>query len=222
MPNLIHQQNNTASRVRAFNARRRPQFSQRGVVLIIALIVLAAMTLAGVALVRSVDTANLVAGNIAFKQGTLQEGNAVMETAVQKFNLGNVMNATEETTWTSLPAQNYSAIVLPANEKGIATALVNAATDFDINPNYQIKKAIDPLSKNASRFLIERLCLDPGEPLADTCRFDPTGRAGAIDQRQSGLTNYAPMYRITVRVDGPNNTVSYTQAIISPSTSPGQ
>lgn len=222
MLNLNCQKNNTANQFRALGARRGPKAPQRGVVLIIALIVLAAMTLAGVALVRSVDTANLVAGNIAFKQGTLQEGNAGMEAAIQRFNLGGLMSTTEETPWNNLPAQNYSAVVLLANEKGIPTVLVNATTDFDTNPNYQIKKTKDALTQNFTRFVVERLCQDPGEPLADTCRFDPTGRAGAIDQRQSGLTNYAPMYRITVRVDGPSNTVSYTQAIISPSTSPGQ
>ena len=44
---------------------------QRGVVLFIALIVMVAMSLAAIALFRSVDTANLVAGNQAFKQGAL-------------------------------------------------------------------------------------------------------------------------------------------------------
>jgi Tfp pilus assembly protein PilX len=43
----------------------------RGAVLFIALIVLVAMTLAGIAIMRSVDTATLIAGNLAFKQGTV-------------------------------------------------------------------------------------------------------------------------------------------------------
>ena len=40
---------------------------QRGTMLIIALIVLVAMTLAGIATMRSVDTATVMAGNIAFR-----------------------------------------------------------------------------------------------------------------------------------------------------------
>ena len=44
---------------------------QRGVVLFIALIALVAMSLAAVALVRSVDTATIIAGNLAFKQSEL-------------------------------------------------------------------------------------------------------------------------------------------------------
>ena len=55
---------------------------QRGVVLFISLIVLVAMTLAGVALVRSVDTTNLIAGNLAFKQGATLSGDAAIETEI--------------------------------------------------------------------------------------------------------------------------------------------
>src|SRR5262245_52947646 len=51
--------------------RRAAPRAQRGTMLIIALIVLVALTLAGVAMMRSVDTASIVAGNIAFKQSTI-------------------------------------------------------------------------------------------------------------------------------------------------------
>ena len=44
---------------------------ERGLVLFIALIVLVAMSLAGVALMRSVDTGTVVAGNMAFKQAAI-------------------------------------------------------------------------------------------------------------------------------------------------------
>ena len=47
---------------------------QKGAVLFIALIVLVAMSLAGIALIRSVDTTNLIAGNLAFKQGATLGG----------------------------------------------------------------------------------------------------------------------------------------------------
>src|SRR5437879_8142407 len=46
---------------------------QRGVTLFIALIVLVAMTMAAVAMMRPVDTATVVAGNIGFRQSA---GNA--------------------------------------------------------------------------------------------------------------------------------------------------
>jgi len=42
---------------------------EQGVILFVALIVLVAMSLAGIALMRSVDTSVLVAGNLAYRQG---------------------------------------------------------------------------------------------------------------------------------------------------------
>src|SRR4051812_32753519 len=67
------------------HARMRPQSRlprrQDGVVLFIALIVLVAMTLAGIAMIRSVDTALGIAGNMAFKQATLQGTDRGIKTA---------------------------------------------------------------------------------------------------------------------------------------------
>ena len=51
--------------------RSMPMHSkQRGMVLLLTLIILVAMTLAGIGMMRSVDTATVVAGNLAFKQAT--------------------------------------------------------------------------------------------------------------------------------------------------------
>src|SRR6185295_17298658 len=60
---------------------RAPRNAQRGVVLFIALIVLVAMTLAGIAMMRSVDTNNLIAGNLAFKNAASSAGDAAIEVA---------------------------------------------------------------------------------------------------------------------------------------------
>ncbi len=56
---------------------------QKGVVLFIALIVLVAMSLAGIGMLRSVDTGNLISGNLAFKQATLNAIDLGLETGFQ-------------------------------------------------------------------------------------------------------------------------------------------
>ncbi len=61
---------------RAYHAR------QKGVVLLITLIMLVAMTLAAIALMRSVDTSNLVAGNMAFEQSSLNVADLGTEQAI--------------------------------------------------------------------------------------------------------------------------------------------
>src|SRR6266446_10692864 len=59
---------------RSFSRRARSlqlRARQGGTILIIALIVLVAMTLAGIATMRSVDTATITAGNIGLRQSAL-------------------------------------------------------------------------------------------------------------------------------------------------------
>lgn len=60
-----------------FNGRKiiTPR-SQRGVILLIALIMLVAMTLAGIGMMRSIDTGSLVAGNMAFQRSTMDASDA--------------------------------------------------------------------------------------------------------------------------------------------------
>jgi hypothetical protein len=56
-------------------SRRLPaRRAQSGVALIMVLIMLTAMAIAGVALVRVVDSANVISGNFAFRQSTLEHG----------------------------------------------------------------------------------------------------------------------------------------------------
>jgi Tfp pilus assembly protein PilX len=55
---------------------------QRGVVLFFALISLLAIMLAAVALIRSVDTSTMIAGNLAFKQAATTSGDAGTEAAI--------------------------------------------------------------------------------------------------------------------------------------------
>ena len=93
--------------------RYSPQMprGQQGVVLFIALIVLVAMTLAGIGMVRSIDTGNLIAGNLAFKQATLQASDSGIETGYQ-WLLAN----TGGTTLNNTDAANGYYSAPPAND----------------------------------------------------------------------------------------------------------
>jgi len=69
------------TRIRHARRRLPTPRSQRGTMLIIALIVLVAMTLAGIATMRSVDTATVMAGNIAFRQSALNAADQGVQAA---------------------------------------------------------------------------------------------------------------------------------------------
>lgn len=179
--------------------------SQRGVVLFIALIVLVAMSLAGIALVRSVDTVTVVAGNLAFKQSALQEADMGMEEAVAVLN-GLAVRTLDNT------GQNFYATPQPVtNNFGIPDALYSL---------YAPTSAQNTSTGNTRRYLIERMCEKTGAfsgAGAVNCSMisNPGARGGtAIGGNQGGIGDSKPYYRLTVRVDGPRNTVTYTQAMV--------
>ncbi len=65
-------------------------------------------------------------------------------------------------------------------------------------------------------YVIERMCVQPGTPLVDNCDLmPPKQQPGQTTNKDSAVTlGRVPFYRVTVRVDGPQNTVSFVQAIL--------
>ncbi len=78
---------------------------QRGVILFVALIVLVAMSLTGIALIRSVHTNLLVAGNLAFRQGATSAADWGVEAA--RTYLKTTITANKAALDADNPAQAY-------------------------------------------------------------------------------------------------------------------
>lgn len=199
-----------------------PAGTQKGMVLFIALIVLVAMTLAGIALVRSVDTANVIAGNLAFKQATLQAADLGVEAAVTALptiiagsvdtNLTPAASSTNPNYWYYASRRETDAYGVPTQkESGAAGAA--AAIDWSQVP------IVQTLSGNSVQIVIDRLCRGP-TPVADllaSC-FAESGVGGSGSQKAGASIFSATSivyYRLTARVAGPRNTVSMVQAILS-------
>lgn len=88
---------------------------QRGVVLLIALIVLVAMTLAGIAMMRSVDTGVVITGNMAFKQSTINAGDVGLDAAYTA--LTSISQSTA-----NVPVLNYTTNSVPSGGCGTVTS----------------------------------------------------------------------------------------------------
>lgn len=208
-------------------ARRRPPRAaasrQRGMVLFIALIVLVAMTLAGIALIRSVDTANVIAGNLAFKQATLQAGDLGVEAAVNALptiiagsvdtDLTPASSSTNPNYWYYASRRTTDAYGVPTQQQYGAAG---AATAIDWN---QVPTA-STTAGNTVQIVIDRLCQGP-PPVIDitgNCFADAAAGGGSGSQK-AGATVFAGAatvyYRLTARISGPRNTVSMVQAILS-------
>lgn len=197
---------------RPWGVTGRAKAGQRGVVLFIALIVMVALSLAGIALVRSVDTATAVVGNLAFSQASVLPANMAVEEAVSVlFEKELVTNLN-----VNQADQNYYATRQDNEDsRGVPEVLVTKTKATSL------ARKLDGGNGNEIRYVIERLCAK-GIP-ATPSRADLVQYCDMLPPKPSGTTSMEtdkielpriPLYRLTVRVDGPQNTVSFMQAML--------
>ena len=180
---------------------RATRVAQRGVVLFIALIVLVAMTLAGLAMMRSVDTNNLIAGNLAFKNATASAGDAAIEAA-------RVWMMSKTPGELEADQAGYFANWQPNFDPKTFNWLANGTllgTDSYGNTIY---------------YVTHRMCNESAKSIdATDCTKVSTVSVGST--KGGGSYGNSPLagtslvfFRITTRIQGPKWTVSYLQAFV--------
>lgn len=187
---------------------------QRGAAMLFALILLVALTLAGIALTRSVSTTNIIAGNMAFQQAATHAADVGIERAIvwlEANNSGTTLHASA----LSGPAMRYAALRLdPATN----VSWDKFWTDT-LAGNGSVNTLPTDAAGNTVSFVIQRLCSAEGVPNASGCATSPIDIDGeGNSKRPDGHAFSAPKqvyYRITARVSGPRNTLSYVQAVVS-------
>lgn len=193
----------------------RSSHRQRGIVMWVALVVLIVMSLAGIAMLRQMGSGISVAGNVAFKQNATSTADVGTEAARRWYiTSGANLNIDQ-------PAQGYY-----ATWSGPWGSSVDP-TQFTWAPGVNSASvtvgagAADIGGGNTSQYIIQRLCRDPGSVQAPTqvCSDleDDTSRGrGSLDYSSPPTTpSLKPYYRVTTRVAGPRNTVSFTQVILN-------
>lgn len=194
--------------------------AQRGVILVIALIVLVAMSLAAIALTRSVDVGTIGAGNLAFKQSALSATDRGITMAFNKFVAPSATCTAADCgalTGVSADANStthayFATIQATDAATGIPTALQNTATFDAAYPS-----AVVALGTGETvRYLIDRQCTRVGIPDQAFCNFAGTPVPTTGTWRGARLGSTVPLFRISVRVDGPKNTTSFTQVVLRP------
>ncbi len=212
---------------------------QRGVVLFFALVALVAMSLAAVALIRSVDTATLIAGNLALKQSGNESGDRGIEAAstwlstIQNNNAGlnvlkdpthpfNVTCLATRAAATANATDPGCAAIVPGYHSSINPAL-NLLDNATWNSDNSVSAGTDA-SGNEVRYIIQRVCRLPnlpvetagclfgGMPAVDTSGMEVKTPQQICEGPGCPLVGQSPQNRITARAVGPKNTVSYVQA----------
>lgn len=201
-------------------------FRQRGVVLFFALIALVVMSLAAVALIRSVDTSTMIAGNLAFKQSATASGDSGVERAIAALagdqlamvTAGNnVLNNNTNIFNTDSPSTGYYSSYDPS-------VILTGSTVWDAIDQSQVPEIVDQ-SGNRIRYVIQRMCRVANQfPLINNCLFSaaPEDINGMSTPLPSDICvgagcpaqGQSPEYSITSRTIGPGNTISYVQAFV--------
>lgn len=204
--------------------RRPPRSAQRGAVLFIALIVLVAMSLAGIALMRSVDTGTIIAGNLAFRQTAMHVGDIGIESARSWLRTTDRTLLYQDTPSVTGGGAYY------ANWGEKVDLLGNDPDPGKVDFNWSTAIAVTAAGATWSappmgyqvHYVIHRLCEGTGDPVSISCvkQTTGTGSASAGTKGAASFSGYAiqvptnALYRITVRVIGPRNNISYVQAVI--------
>jgi hypothetical protein len=167
----------------------------------------------------------MIAGNLAFKQSATTSGDSGVESAIDALN----------TIQIAMTNSNSNVLMDPANTFNITDAANGYYSNADpalvitdsanwVNGSSKLVTTDDGAG-NEVRYIIQRMCRDPNQVVSKTnCLFS----AAALDNngqevplpsnvcQGSGcpVAGQSPQYRITSRIAGPANTVSYVQAFV--------
>ncbi len=193
---------------------------QRGVVLLITLIMLVAMTLAAIAMMRSVDTANMVAGNLAFEQSAVHAADVGTEQAIS-YLYTVYPNRKCGTVATNLCPAGYQSFRQAAAEPPAVESWDRFWASRVGAPG--VVALANLPSGYSGAFVIEAMCDTPGQmgcytATSTTTVTTPQGEdMGSTNRDFSSTTVTATViyYRITTRVEGPRNSVGYVQVMVA-------
>lgn len=211
---------------------------QRGLAMIVALLVLVAMSLAAVALVRSVNTGAQIAGNLSFRQDATANADRVAQEAIamlyaklvadpDSLNSDKVSDgyyASQprklDPTGNARTIDNERVLIawdsgycgsFPSSSHASCTHKPKASTATLTNGNSAAYIVLRMCDAAGSVDVSTTLCATAAASVANTCQ-------GAINYENegkcpsgAGVTAY---YRVLVRTMGPRNTSSYTETVV--------
>ncbi|WP_018986947.1 pilus assembly PilX family protein [Methylophilus methylotrophus] len=224
-----------------FTAEMQADFNrQRGIVLFFALLALAVMSIAAVALIRSVDTNALLSGNMVYRQSASTASNVALEGIAQRV----ANSVTLADSLSHHPEQGYyancsqfdtqpDALVCDGNQ--LTTMTWNDANSSlapnQTDGNDEIRNGVDRQG-NEIRYVVERMCnysnaeINGGNAQSDATRCMMASSPSNGENCSHNIANLeffkpcvassdSPLYRITLRIAGPKNTLTFMQSFVS-------
>ena len=193
---------------------------QQGIALFISLVALAVLSIAAVVLLRSVTTGVQISGNLAFRNAAVHGADAAIEQA----RTWLAANSGSATLNADRPSQGYYA----TDNSSVAIDAVHwdspGRTMSGIVPVALNNGDEEASTGNRYSYFIVRLCATAGglndanqsclAPVSSSSSNNSTKTASSYGSGALEGGGQQVYYKVTVRIDGPRNTVSYVQAVL--------
>ena len=174
----------------------------------VTLIALAALMISAVALVRSVDTATIIAGNLAFKQSATSSGDLGIRramTALAAIPTANLINHNPTIGY-------YAAVTTPVLDLSPGSNVWRDNSSSQETP-------VPDAAGNQTRYVIQRMANATGACTPSICLYNATPAGGNTagfgggtgEPPPAGGTGNLVLYRITVQTTGARGAVAYLQ-----------
>lgn len=197
---------------------------QDGIAMIFALIAIVLLSLSAIALMRTVDTGNITAGNMAFMQKSLHSAEYGISAAMAKFDANSSPVGTLSGA-TAANADSAADCYRSTGFSGDVTDMTNGSDPRGV-PNVLLTTSsfdtafasckITTATGDTVRYIMDRRCSVTGAPSEGNCNVASVSTAARSDDDKHTGSEAVPLFRATARVDGARGTVSYVQVIFRP------
>ena len=169
---------------------------QRGVTILVVLVLMSVMLLGGLALARMTEVGTLASGNAAYKESAMQASEIGLNTVFAQVR----------------------AIVDEDTAQGVWYAPTPRATDVHGIPNVDFDTApLITVGNYQVRYVAERMCVNAA--VADPLRECLVKQEPQPESRRAGEEKSDPpnsrQFRVTVRVTGPKGTQTWVQSLLT-------
>ena len=195
--------------------------------LLAALVMLIALMLGAAALMRMVESANLLSGNLAFKRAATLAAEAGAEAAIAWLAQQDAATLAQDHTAQGYYASDATNFDGSGNRGGSQASGVDWQGDNCAGAVLaRCLKPVTLLGEDAAghtvRYVVQRLCTDAGaHTAAGACAFhlpaeaESSSRGGFSYGRNKRLAGMPlAYYRITARASGPRNTISVIEVLV--------
>lgn len=198
--------------------------SQSGIVMIFALMAIVLLALSAVALMGSVDTGNITAGNMAFKLRTVMAAEYGVSAAMGKFDstsspvgaLSGATGANSDSADNCYRSTGFNGKAADATDGSDVRGIPNILLDSGSFDGSYSKCKLTTVTGETVRYVIDRRCSASGAPTETNCNVASVSTTAQTDADKHTGSEAVPLLRVTARVDGARSTVSYVQVIFRP------